>query len=190
MVRARAALIGALAGVLGVVGVASAALAGCGGGQTQGAAFDSGWSNDDGVAIAAFQQSFASAKVPRGTDVAVGVSGKELVGVPLDGGPVWTFPHQLDGRPSVAGTEVVGMGGGELFALDAKTGKRLWARRAGGLLRGIGDDGKTTVVSLMSTTGRGTSVLALSHDGEVIRQVEDEAAIGVPAVVDTYAFLP
>jgi outer membrane protein assembly factor BamB len=82
------------------------------------------------------------------------------------------------------------MGAGELFALDAKTGKRLWSRRAGGLLRGVGDDGRTTVVSLMSTTGRGTSVLAISHDGEVIRQIEDEAAIGVPAVVDTYAFLP
>lgn len=163
----------------------------CGGGQTRGAAFDASWSNDDGAGMAAFQKRFAETKVPAGADVAVGISGKHtLVGIPLDGGAAWTFQHPLDGRPTIAGSVVVGIGAGELFALDAKTGKRLWARRAGGLLRGAGDDGKTTVVSLMSTTGQGTTVLAIGHDGVVIRQIEDQAAIGVPAVVGTWAFLP
>ena len=165
--------------------------AGCGGGQTQGAAFDEGWTNDNGAGIGAFQQRFAQTKVPVGADVAIGVVDKQtIVGAPLDGGAPWTYSHQLDGRPAVAGTVVVGLGAGELFALDAKSGKPIWKRNAGGLLRGAGDDGKTTVVSLMSTTGRGTTVLAVSHEGEVVRQVEDEAAIGVPAVVDGYAFLP
>ena len=163
----------------------------CGGGQTRGAAFDETWSNDNGAGIAAFQQRFAQLKVPPTANVAIGVSGKStILGVPLDGGPAWSFAHPLDGRPTIAGTVVVGIGSEELFALDARTGKRLWARRAGGLLRGAGDDGKTTVVSLMSTTGQGTTILAVGHDGVVVRQIEDDAAIGVPAVIDTYAFLP
>jgi outer membrane protein assembly factor BamB len=167
------------------------AVAGCGGGQTRGEAFDPSWQNDDGAAAAAFQASFRSIKIPTGASVAVGVSGADtLIGAPLDSGPTWTFSHALDSRPMIAGTVVVGLGGGELFALDALTGARLWKRDAGDLLRGVGDDGDTTIVSLTSTTGRGSIVLAIRHDGSIIRQIEDEAAIGVPAVVDEYAFLP
>ena len=171
--------------------VAATASAACGGGQTQGAAFDASWSNDNGAGIGAFQQRFAQTPVPIGAAVAVGVvGGKTIVGVPLDGGAAWSADHALDSRPVLTGTVVVGLGGGELFALDAKTGKPLWRRNAGGSLRGAGDDGKTTVVSLAETTGKGSVVLAVSHEGDVLRQVEDEAAIGVPAVVDGYAFLP
>ena len=54
----------------------------------------------------------------------------------------------------------------------------------------MGDDGETTVISLRSTTGIGSVVLAIDHEGQVMRQIEDAAAIGVPAVVDGYAFLP
>ena len=167
------------------------ALAGCGGGQTQGAAFDSLWSNDNGAGIGAFQQQFAARKIPRGVDVAVGIVGdRTILGVLLDGGGTWSAERALDSRPTVVGTVVVGMGGGELFALDARTGKLLWARRAGGQLRGAGDDGEITVASIQPTTGRGSIVLAVTRDGAVVRQIEDEADIGVPAVVDRVAFLP
>src|SRR6185503_11305544 len=39
-------------------------------------------------------------------------------------------------------------------------------------------------------TGRGSTILAVGHEGNVVRQIEDEAAIGVPTVIDGYAFLP
>jgi outer membrane protein assembly factor BamB len=165
--------------------------ASCGGGQTQGRAFDPRWYNDDGAAASAFQRSFQSTPVPLGADVAVGVTGKgQLVGAPLDGGAAWTFEHAIDDRPAIAGQAVVGLGAGELFALDARTGKLLWKRAAFGKLRGAGDDGITTVVSILPTTGRGSLVLAVARDGQVVRQIEDETAIGVPAVVDGVAFLP
>lgn len=160
------------------------ALAACGGGQSRGQAFDPGWSNDEGAAVSAFQKSFRS-PVPIGADVAVGVSGEStLVGIALSGGKSWVFEHALDGRPAVVGTVVVGLGAGELFALEARTGKLLWKRRAGGRLRGAGDDGTTTVISIEPTTGLGSVVLAIGHEGQVVRQIEDAAAIGVPAVVD------
>lgn len=180
-------------------GVSAAALAvalggACGGGQTQGVAFDSRWINDGGAQIAEFQQQFAAMPVPLGVDVAVGVAGEgseaTLIGAPLDGGAVWRFSHALDARPAIAGGVVVGLGDGELFALNARTGRLLWKRKAGGRLRGAGDDGRTTVVSLVSTTGQVSALLAITHEGEVLRQVEDRQAIGVPAVVGRYAFLP
>lgn len=165
--------------------------AGCGGGQTRGSVFDPSWSDDGGAAIGAFQQRFAATPVPTGASVAVGfVDHKAMIGVPLEGGKPWRFEHALDVRPDIAGSVVVGIGGGELFALDAMTGALLWKRSAGGQLRGAGDDGRTTVVSLFSTTGRGSTVLAITHDGQVVRQLEDPTPIGVPAVVDGFAFLP
>jgi outer membrane protein assembly factor BamB len=110
--------------------------------------------------------------------------------VPLDGGKRWSFAHVLHGRPAVAGSVVVAAGGGEIFALEARTGKLLWSRTSGGRLRGAGDDGVTTVVSILPTTGYGSVVLAVARDGSVVRQLEDERDIGVPAVAGDVVFLP
>jgi outer membrane protein assembly factor BamB len=173
------------------------AAAACGGGQTQGAAFDVRWSDDDGAGIAAFHQQFAATRAPPAADVAVGVVGvagdpaaRALVGAPLAGGRRWTFTHALDARPAIAGGVVVGLGDGELFALDALTGTPLWRRGVGGKLRGAGDDGETTVVSVMPSAADRSVILAINRDGEVLRQLEDSVEIGVPGVVGRYAFLP
>jgi outer membrane protein assembly factor BamB len=186
--RGRAATKGAL-GLAPPCLLAATLALGCGGGQTAGSAFDTTWSSDDGASIAAFQKTAAS--VPRGADVVVAVvGGDKLVGRPLDGRARWTYSHTLSDRPALAGSVVVGLGGGELFALDAITGKELWKREVGGRLRGVGDDGKTTVVSLRQGTGKGSVVLAVRRDGSVQRQIEDDAAIGVPSVLGRHALLP
>jgi outer membrane protein assembly factor BamB len=141
--------------------------------------------------MATFQASFRAVRVPLGVDVAVGVIGKKaLVGVPLDGGTPWIFEHALHGRPAIAGSVVVSAGGGEVFALEARTGKLLWSRPSGGRIRGAGDDGVTTVVSLLPTTGYGSLILAIRRDGSVVRQLEDIEAIGAPAVVGDIVFFP
>ncbi|MFT3773561.1 MAG: PQQ-binding-like beta-propeller repeat protein [Minicystis sp.] len=171
--------------------LAIAGVAACGGGQTRGTPFDPGWQDDHGAAMAAFARTFGGARVHAGADVAVGVVGnKALVGIALDGGSTWRFEHELHGRPAVAGSVVVAAGGGELFALDARTGSLLWSRASGGRIRGAGDDGTTTVVSLIPTTGLGSLVLAIARDGSIVRQIEDEAAIGVPAIAGDSVFLP
>jgi outer membrane protein assembly factor BamB len=141
--------------------------------------------------MAKLQASFRAVRVPLGVDVAVGVVGKKaLIGVPLDGGAPWIFEHVLHGRPAVAGSVVVSAGGGEVFALEARTGKLLWSRPSGGRVRGAGDDGVTTVVSLLPTTGYGSLVLAIKHDGSMVRQLEDTEAIGTPAVVGDIVLFP
>jgi outer membrane protein assembly factor BamB len=113
-----------------------------------------------------------------------------LVGLPL-GGAKWTFPHAIDTRPVVAGGVVVGAGGGEVFALDARTGSKLWSRQTGDLpLLGAGDDGTVTVVTMRQAGGAGSVLLAVTHQGEVVRQIETEKALGAPAVVQRLAFVP
>jgi outer membrane protein assembly factor BamB len=168
----------------------AAAGAGCGGGQTQGNAFDPR-QPDDGKALVGLRKQLAAVKIPLGARVAVGVFGDHaLVGVKLDGGEPWTFDHPLACRPALAGNVVVGVGADEMFGLDAATGKQLWTRKAGGCLRGVADDGRTTVVSARPVNGRGGIVLAIDRDGQVIRQIEDEANIGVPGLLDGVLLLP
>ena len=163
---------------------------GCGGGQTQGAAFD-GASLDDDTAMASVQRQLASVTIPRGADVAVGVFGeRSLVGVKLEGGDPWTFVHPLSCRPVLAGDVVVGVGQNEMFGLDARTGKLLWTRKVAGCPRGAADDGKTTVVSMRPVNGKGGIVVAIDREGLVVRQIQDDANIGVPAIVDGFLFLP
>jgi outer membrane protein assembly factor BamB len=171
--------------------VAALVAASCGGGQTRGTPFDPAWTDDHGAAMAAFERSFRGTRIPEGADVAVGVAGaRTLAGVPLDGGAPWTFTHELEGRPAVAGTVVVAAGGGEIFALEARTGKLLWTRPSGGRIRGAGDDGVTTVVSIVPTPGVGSVILAVARDGGVVRQLEDAEDVGVPAVAGDAVFLP
>ena len=172
------------------IAMTTLALAACGGGQTRGSAFDPSWFNDDGAAVGEFQKSFKG-PIPLGADVAIGVSGKStLVGIALSGGKPWSFEHALDSRPAASGKVVVGLGAGELFALESSTGRLLWKRNSGGRLRGAGDDGTTTVISILPSSGLGSVVLAIDHEGQIVRQIEDATTIGVPAVVDGYAFLP
>lgn len=166
------------------------ALSACGGGQARLDTFSSHRAEDDGASLAAIAPRLASIPIPPNASVAVGVVDDGLVGIPLEGGEAWRYSHSLDTRPAVAGSVVVGMGGGELFALDALSGELLWARRAGGSLRGAGDDGRTTVVSLASKGENATTILAISHDGRVLRQLEAGAIGGVPALMGTYAFFP
>ena len=166
-------------------------LAACGGGQTHPNLFSTDWEDDSGKSIAALQQKVAAVKPPAGADVAVGVAGNsdKLVGVPLGGGAPWSFAHAIDVRPTVVGGVVVAQGAGELFCLEATTGKKLWARPAGPMaMRGAGDDGKTTIVALDGS--QGSLLLALDRDGNVVRQIDAPSTVGVPAVLGGYAFVP
>ncbi len=163
----------------------------CGGGTTHPNLFATDWEDDQGRSIASVQQKMGAVKPLIGADVAVGVAGNSdrLVGVPLAGGAPWTFAHAIDVRPTIASSVVVGEGGGELFCLDAANGRRLWSRQVGPLaMRGAGDDGKVTVISLQNT--QGALLLAIDREGSVLRQIDAPQTVGVPAVFGGYAFVP
>lgn len=172
------------------LGIVSAA---CGGGQNRTDLFSPEWNNDNGAAITALQAKLRGTHPPPGANVVLGISGRSnlIIGQPLGNGARWTFAHPLDARPFITGNIVVGSGGGELFGLDATTGKRLWARATGGLpVNGAGDDGTTTVITLTRSGGSGSVLLAIARDGSVTRQVESDRSLGIPAAMGGYAFVP
>lgn len=166
------------------------ALGACAGGQTIARVFDTQWQDDAGKSIASVEQRLRNYRIPEGANVAVGVTRDGLSAVVLDTGKQWHFEHRFNARPWIAGGVVVGTGDGMVFALDAPTGELLWSRHAGGRIRGAGDDGHTTVVSLSPSLGAGGMLLAIARDGRVVRQLEVDVAAGTPAAVANLAFIP
>ncbi len=165
----------------------------CGGGQTRFNLFSTDWEDDRGASIERVWQRVRSSPIPAAADVVLGVAGNtdKIIGLPLGGGSPWKFAHPLDARPVVAGMVVVASGGGEAFALDAASGSILWRRPTGGLpLLGAGDDGAVTVVTFRRTGGAGSTMLAVTHDGQVVRQIETDRPLGAPAVLGRMAFVP
>jgi outer membrane protein assembly factor BamB len=162
-------------------------------GATRTDLFSTDWSDDQGRSIQVLQANLRGTHPPPGANIAIGVAGHGglIIGQPLGSGARWTFAHPLDARPFLTGPLVIGSGGGELFALDAASGKKLWARATGGLpVVGAGDDGQTTVVSLTRSGGVGSTLLAIARDGSIMRQVESTRVLGIPAVMGGYAFVP
>jgi outer membrane protein assembly factor BamB len=171
--------------------LALALLVSCGGGGTSLRLFSTDWTDDRGASMEAVRIRVGGARPAAGADVVVGVAGNadKLVGYPLSGGSKWTFAHPLDARPILTGSVIVASGGGELFALDAVKGTKLWTRPTGGLaVHGAGDDGGVTVAALSG--GKGSVLLAVARDGSVVRQVESDKQLGAPAVLARIAFVP
>jgi hypothetical protein len=171
--------------------IGTSGLVGCGGGSVLGGsnAFAEGWNDDQGASSAALWNRLKDAPVARGADIAIGVAGGKIHGVPLDGSPKWTASHALDARPVLAGGLVIASGGGSLLALDAKNGQKTWSLEAHGTLRGAGDDGALTAVVLGLEKGA-SILLIVDRRGQVVRRIETEQTLGVPAAVNGIVFVP
>ncbi len=170
------------------------AAAGCGGGGGGEVAspktFSTDWINDDGKSIEAVRTRLRDVRPGASTDLVVAVAGTDkIVGVPLGGGATWKATHALDARPVITGSVVVVSGGNEVAALDAATGKRLWARPTpGAAFLGAGDDGALTAVAL--SRGAGSTLLLVARDGTVKRKIDTDKQIGAPAVLGGVVFVP
>jgi outer membrane protein assembly factor BamB len=154
--------------------------------------FSGPWRDDGGTSMAAVRKRLAQARVPEGAAVAIGVTKTGLAGARLDGTGKWRDATRVDARPAVVGDVVVATGGGRLFALDARSGKRLWSVPSRGrALLGAGDDGKVTVATLGTRTAAGHGVfLAIDRSGKVLRELSPGVELGVPAVLEGIAFVP
>jgi outer membrane protein assembly factor BamB len=168
------------------------AVASCASDVSHPGTFSTNWLDDQGKSIGEVQARLKNAPPGAKADLVVAVAGPKndkLIGLPLSGGANWTFQHALDARPIIAGGVVVGSGNGEIFALEASSGRRLWARPSGGVaLLGAGDDGTITAVTL--SRGTGSTILVVGRDGSVKRQIETDKAVGDPAVVAGVILVP
>jgi len=177
--------------MLSVAGACTMA-SGCAGDPSHPSRFSTDWLDDQGKSIGQVLARLKSAKPPASVDVAVAVAGAKndkLLGKPLQGGAAWTFNHPLDARPVVVGGVVIGSGAGEVFALDAASGKQLWKRsNDGATLLGAGDDGSITAVTL-SKDGK-SKLLVVARDGSTKQSIDTEKQLGDPAVVGGIVFVP
>ena len=174
-----------------LVGLGTHLAGGCGGGQTRRRLLDRDNPADTPARIRQFLSAWRSHPTSVGVGNAVGIIDEQtLVGIDLRSGRRWHQHHPLSGRPYLAGSLLVGLGGGQLFALDANTGRQLWQRPAVGGLRGADDDGDITLVSIASLSGERTTMLAIDRSGRVVRQLDASGALGRAALVDGLAFVP
>jgi outer membrane protein assembly factor BamB len=171
--------------------LAALGAAACGGPALQTVPFSPDWQSDGGKQIQGVADRMEKVRVPEGRGIAVGLTQTGLVAVGLDGTHKWTHQDAVDSRPSIAGGVVVYTTRGTLVALSADTGAVLWKINVGDKrLRGAGDDGQVTAVSLGSPSGGGTLLLAVNRNGVVERQFTPQPEVGVPAVADGTLFAP
>jgi outer membrane protein assembly factor BamB len=152
------------------------------------------WEDDRGVSIAREWKALSERPTSPAGEVVVAVAARasdKVIGRPLDGGSGWTVLHPLDVRPIVAGSLVILSGGGDVLAVDARTGAAVWHQTSEALtLLGGGDDGSVTVLTFLHAGGRGSVILAVGRGGQVVRRIETSRSVGAPAVVNGIAFVP
>lgn len=167
-------------------------LGGCAKSNSLGSAFNTDWLNDRGNSISEVERRLRQKPAPAVTNVVVGLSGTAIVGLPLDAGRRWAHTAKPDTLPSIAADLVVYSAGGKVAALDAKTGALRWQVDAGGFhLRGAGDDGQTTVLSLADAGGlRRSLLLAVDRTGSVRSRIATDKELGRPAARGGIAFVP
>ncbi|MGC4091766.1 MAG: PQQ-binding-like beta-propeller repeat protein [Polyangiaceae bacterium] len=169
-----------------------ALLSGCAKQAALPSVFTQDWLNDGGHSIGRVEQSLRGTPKPPQQPLAVGVTETTIVGIPLAGGGArWTQNATPDTLPAIAGELVLYSSRGKLNALDAKTGAPRWSVDVGAFwLRGAGDDGKTSVVTLGTSDRKKSLLLAVRHDGSVQRRLETELLLGRPAARNGVAFVP
>jgi PQQ enzyme repeat len=178
---------------LGCAAALSLSFGACGGSAVRAgtAPFSETWQSDQGKSIAALEERLRAVAAPKAAAVAVGVSDAGLHGAALPSGARWTHPETADTLPIVAGQVVVASHAGQLFALDAGSGRKLWSvPTEGRQLRGAGDDGTYTVAVVAGENPGKSRFLAITREGDVVRQVDSVVELGYPAVKGGVAFIP
>ncbi|MDQ2644193.1 MAG: PQQ-binding-like beta-propeller repeat protein, partial [Myxococcota bacterium] len=156
-----------------------------------GPAFNTEWQNDQGASIIEVERQLRGTPPPPAFDVVVGLTADGIVGLPLDGGQRWSYPKTSDSPPVIAGELVLFSSNGELYALDAKSGKLLWEIGIPGhRLRGAGDDGKLTVASLGTLEPGEDWLVTVDRSGSVKEKLSSEKPLGRPAARGGLAFVP
>ena len=169
------------------------ALAGCAGQQNGfDQAFTKRWQSDSGDSATRLHERLKGTAAPAAAQVAVGVTSAGLVGKPLGAGASWSYAGPVDTVPQISGSVVAFTSGDQVVALDAESGATLWKVDAGKRkLRGVGDDGSVTAVSLGDAKGTLPSqFLLVTRTGAVAHRYEMRAPLGVPAVYGGVAFVP
>ncbi len=165
--------------------------AACGSAEQQTKLFAANWQNDGGVSAGRLEAKLRSVSKVKDANIAVGVTPVGLVARNLSTNAGWSYQGAVESLPAIAGELVVFTGDDQVVALDAKSGRRLWAVPAKGrTLRGAGDDGALTVVTLGANDPGKSRLIAVDRQGEVTLQANVELELGRPQALGGIGFIP
>ncbi|HET7539172.1 MAG TPA: PQQ-binding-like beta-propeller repeat protein [Polyangiaceae bacterium] len=157
--------------------------------NSSGKAFDAEWQNDAGASIAQLEQRLHALPRVANARVAVGVSDTGLFATSLDGKSRWTYAGKPASAPMIAGPLVIFEERGQIVALEAGSGSKVWSIGSGGLaLRGAANDGTSSALVLADT--HKSLFLGVSASGSKLGSVEFKGDLGVPAARGGIAFVP
>ncbi len=165
--------------------------AGCGGGQLD-QSFEDEWQLRDGSEPRRVAALLAGKKGLKDIPVAIGVTGRGLVGRVLPQGARWAYEGALDVAPSISGNAVAFTGEGRLTVLDLASGAKLFSKDVSGRrLEGFGTDGTSFAFLLVdSDDARPDLLLITSSRGDELTSSTTTARVGTPAVVDGIGLVP
>lgn len=165
---------------------------GCGGSQQLDKRINESWQWDGGVEASRVLDKINDHKGPPRLSAVVGVTGFGVRGQLLPQGKIWNFESPVDVLPSIAGSAVLFTGGGNLHALDLKSGKELFqASVSGRRLEGVGYDGNYFLVLLVDADdAREDELRMFRRDGLEMSNISVTAHLGTPAVVDGIGLVP
>jgi len=166
---------------------------GCGASSAvAGSVFQPDWQSDSGESIARVEKQVRNAPRPPDVAVVVGITSEGLAGAELPGGTPWRYSGPVDTLPSIAADGVVLVGGGgNVVAIDGKSGLKLWSVGVGTLkLRGGADDGKVSVLSLGTDRQSKSRLLVVNRSGTVVLDLPSSTELGRPAARAGVGFVP
>ncbi len=174
-----------------LAGLVLAGTTACGSAEQHTALFAPNWQSDGGVSAGRLEERLRSVRKIKDANIAVGVTSTGLTARNLSTNAGWSYAGSVDSLPAVAGELVVFTGGDQIVALDAVSGRRQWAVAAKGRkLRGAGDDGALTVVTLGADEPGKSRLVAVDRQGEVTLQAQVDVELGRPQALGGIGFVP
>lgn len=177
--------------VIAAAGLALVTLS-CAGSQSLDKRINERWQWDGGVEASRVVERVNARTGPARLSAVVGVTGFGVRGQVLPEGKVWNFEAPVDVLPSIAGDTVLFTGEGQLYALDLRSGAKLFqAAVSGRRLEGVGSDGNCFLVLLVDADdAREDEIRMFTRDGVELSSVSVTARLGTPAVVDGIGLIP
>ena len=178
---------------LRTLALASLLACACSGGTggKKGALFAKDWQSDGGVSIGKLEERLRGAQRAPDANIAVGVTSNGLAAHNLSSNARWTYQAKVETVPQIAGELVLFSGDGDVVALDAKSGRVVWkVSSKGRQLRGAGDDGAFTILSLGAEKAGESLLMVVDRQGEIRLQAEPGVEIGRPTALGGVGFVP
>lgn len=167
-------------------------LSSCGGSTVNGPGFSPTWQWNGGHEGRQILARLASEPAPPVVALAVGVTGRGLIGRELPSGKVWQHEGAVNVLPSISAGLVAFTGDAKLTVLDGRTGRLRYELPSGGRrLEGFGSDGARGIFLLVDEDdARPDEIVVANATGKVLTRSTTIEKVGTPGVWGKVGLVP